>query len=173
MKPKTEIRFVEIRADDEHEGVLSGTAVSYADTATIPGIGKERFLRGAFGPVEDLDVILNRQHVRNAPLARTGGGGLVLTDGPDALRFEATPADTETARETLTLVRQKVLRGASIEFKAIEERFQGGVREIHKAKIRAIGIVDSSAYPESTIEARDAGEDDAGRSDTMRPWEWS
>ena len=98
----------------------------------------------------------------------------MLTDGPDALRFEATPADTETARETLDASSARRCSVApSIEFKAIEERFQGGVREIHKARLRAIGIVDSSAYPESTIEARDAGEDDAGRSDTMRPWEWS
>ena len=171
MKP--EIRFVELRFDDEHEGILSGTAVSYADTATIPGIGKERFMPGAFGPVDDLDVLLNRQHSRNYPLARTGGGGLVLTDGPTALRFDATLPDTAAARDTMTLVKNGILRGASIEFLAVEERFQGGVREIHKARLSAIGIVDSSAYPESTIEARDAGEDDAGRSDTMRPWEWS
>lgn len=169
---KTEIRFVELRADDEHEGILSGTAVSYADAAVIPGIGRERFMPGAFGPVDDLDVILNRQHVRLLTLARTGGGGLVLTDGPDALRFDATMPDTEAARDTLTLVRQKVLRGASVEFNAVEERFQGGVREIHKARLRAIGIVDSSAYPESTIEARDAGEDDGDRVFRRRLLRW-
>ena len=169
MKPES--RFVELRFDDDHG--LSGTAVSYTDTATIPSIGKERFLPGAFGPVESLDVILNRQHVRNSPLARTGGGGLVLTDGPEELRFEATMPDTEAARDTLTLVRQKVLRGASIEFRAVKERMQDGVRLIERALLKGISIVDSAAYPQSVIEARESDDAEAGHSDRMRPWEWS
>ena len=152
---QTEIRFVEIRADDEHEkGVLSGVAVSYSDITTIPEIGLERFMPGAFGPVDDLDVILNRQHVRNAPLARTGGGGLVLTDGPDELRFEATMPETEAARDTLLLVRSRVLRGASIEFKATRERMVSGVRTIQAARLTGIAICDRPAYPQSAVEAR-------------------
>ena len=152
MMTKTEIRFVELRADDQ--GILRGVAVSYSDTTTIPGIGRERFMPGVFGPVEELDVILNRQHVRNAPLARTGGGGLVLTDGPDALRFEATMPDTEAARDTLTLVRKKILRGASIEFASTRERMVSGVRSIQAARLTGIGVVDRSAYPQSAVEAR-------------------
>ena len=49
---------------------------------------REEFQAGAFGSVSALDVILNRQHDRRMPLARTGGGGLVLTDSTaSALRL--------------------------------------------------------------------------------------
>ncbi len=47
------------------------------------------------------DVVLNRQHQRTAPLARTGGGGLALTDTPTELRLAATLADTQDGRDVV------------------------------------------------------------------------
>ena len=77
-----EIRFAEIR----HEGrTLSGVAMRYGSIAKLPW-GPERFAPAAFGDVKAADVILNFQHDRSRPLARTGGGGLLLTDTPEALR---------------------------------------------------------------------------------------
>ena len=83
---------------------------------------------GAFGSLAGADVILNRQHDRNAPLARTGGGGLSLEDGPDVLGIRAELPPTREADDVLALVRSGVLRGLSVEFVSRSEHDEGGVR---------------------------------------------
>ena len=116
----------------------------------------ERFEPGAFGDLSGADVILNRQHLRAAPLARTGGGGLTLADGPDALRMSADLPETREAADALTLVRAGILRGLSVEFRALRERIERGVRVIVRAKLIRIGLVDEPAYKGAGVEARQA-----------------
>ena len=141
-----ETRYSELRAEGTG---LSGILMAYGDTATLPW-GRERFEVGAF---EYSDVILNAHHDRAQPLARTGAG-LELHDGPDALRMTATLPDTALARDTLTLVRSGVLRGLSVEFQALEERQDGGLRIIERASLSGLGIVDRPAYADSVVQAR-------------------
>ena len=147
--PKTETRFSELRADGDS---LTGVAVRYGDIATIGG-QLERFEPGAFGNVAALDVILNVQHERTRPIARTGGG-LTLQDGPESLRMAAALPTTQDAADALELVRSGVLRGLSVEFRAIRETFENGVRVIHEALLTGLGVVDKPAYPASVVEAR-------------------
>ena len=147
---KTETRaYSELRVDGNR---LSGTCLRYGDTATIGGIS-ERFERGAFGDVAALDVVLNRQHSRERPLARSGAG-LTLSDSPTSLTMAAELIDTADARDTLALVRAGVLRGLSIEFRSVRERIEAGVRVIESARLTGLGVVDRAAYPESTVQAR-------------------
>ena len=146
-----ERRYCEIRQDGERG--LAGTAVRYGDVATLPW-GSERIEVGAFAPIGD--VILNNAHDRGRPLARTGAG-LVLIDGRDALRMAATLPQTREAEDTLALVKAGVLRGLSIEFRAVAERFDGGIRVIERAALAGIGVVDTPAYSESEVEARRRG----------------
>lgn len=145
---ETETRYAELRADG---GNLRGTVLAYGDTAVIGG-QPERFLPGAFDPIGD--VILNFQHQRARPLARTGGD-LELTDDAEALRMAAKMPDTADGRDALTLVRQGVLRGLSVEFRAITERLEGGVRIVEKAILTGLGLVDRAAYGQSVVEARE------------------
>ncbi len=155
-----ETRYFEVRADEENGRLLSGVAVRYGDIARIPGIGREAFEAGAFGNLAEADVVLTSHHERSRPLARTGGGGLVLEDGAGELRVIAELPNTREADDTLTLVRSKVLRGLSVEFGTIRETRRGGVRMIQTARLFRIGVVDTGAYPQSTVEAR--AEADAG-----------
>ena len=148
---KTEIRFFELRAEGER--ALSGVALSYGDVATLPW-GRERFLPGAFGDVSKLDVLMDVAHDRGRALARTGGGGLILTDTPEALTVRAELAATREADDTLALIRGKVLRGLSIGFRAERERVEGDIRIVESAELRSVSIVDAPAYPESTVQAR-------------------
>ena len=141
-------RRTEIRAEGN---ALIGTALVYGDKADIGGGMLETFLPGSL--YWD-DVILNRQHTRVFPLARTGGGGLTVTGDMKSVTFRAELPDTQEGRDTRELVKAGVLRGASVEFKAERERQEGPLRVIERAMLRGIGIVDSGAYPESTIEAR-------------------
>ena len=79
-------RYAELRADGR---TLQGVLVRYGDTATQ---FRERIEPGAFGDVASLDVLLNVQHSRSKPLARSGkGGGLELTDTPEELAVSASP----------------------------------------------------------------------------------
>lgn len=111
------------------------------------------FLPGAFDPVPD-DLILNRQHNRHIPLARTPDSLQVL-DSPETLSLTATLPDTTQANDVLTLVRSKVLRGLSIEFRAVKEDFIDGIRTISKAALYGFGVVDQGQYSGSNdLEAR-------------------
>ena len=90
----------------------------YGAVAVLPW-GRERFEARAFAGGAD-DVILNRQHDRGRPLARTGAG-LVLTEAADALMLRAEiPAGVEQD-QALADVRAGILRGLSVEFVAVEE----------------------------------------------------
>ena len=152
MNEQYEIRWCgEFRQDGN---ILTGTLITYGEVSPT---FQERFLPGAFGPdVPGLDVILNSMHQRSAPIARTGAQGapLVLTDSPQALTLRADLAATQVGRDTHELVRAGVLRGLSVEFLALREDYIGGIRNIHAALLGAAGVVDSAAYVNSMVEAR-------------------
>ena len=160
MEP--ERRFLELRQSEGR--VLEGAALVYSDEAVFPW-GRERIEPGAFQPLGD--CILNRQHDRKTPLARTGGGGLELIDSPEELRIRATLPDTSSATETISLVRAKILRGLSIEFHAREERLDGDLRIISRAELMAVAVVDDPQYEQSRVSAREK-ENRAKRLRTIR-----
>lgn len=143
-------RYAELRADGDLS--LSGVALAYGDVAELPW-GRERIDAGAFGDVSGLDVRLDVQHQREEPLARTGGGGLELDDDNRSLRVRAELVDTQRARDTMALVRAGVLRGLSVEFMPTQSRFESDLEVIEKAELRAVGVVDRGAYPQSVIDA--------------------
>ena len=147
-----ERRFFDLRADVDRR-LLEGTALVYGDVAQIPG-GEETFTAGAFGDVSAIDMLLNFQHDRRRPLARTGGGGLVLTDSPERLEVSATLPNTREADDALELVRKRILRGLSIEFMTMRRRQEGTRAVITSARLGGLGLVDIPAYKASTIAAR-------------------
>ena len=146
----SEFRYCEVRREGR---VLEGTALAYGDVARV-GSRAERFEAGALGAVESLDVLLNVQHDRARPLARTGGGGLTLSDSAAALEVRAELPETREATDALALVEAGVLRGLSLEFVATRERMEGPMRVILAARLVAIGVVDKPAYRASKVSAR-------------------
>lgn len=143
-----EVRFAAFRFDAER-GLIEGIAVRYGDRASI-GPMTEEFRAGA---VRADDVILNLQHDRRRPVARSGAG-LVLTDGPDALRVSVTLPDTSYAREARELVQARILRGFSVEFRAESDRWEGDHRIVERAHLTGLALVDRPAYPDSVIAER-------------------
>ena len=144
-----ETRYTEVRADGRR---LLGTVVKYGDTAHIGG-QPERF---APGSLIASDVVLNVQHERSRPIARTGAG-LVLRDSQEGLKMDALLPETTEARDTLTLVRSGVLRGLSVEFQTLSEHEEDGTRVIDMANLSGLAVCDRPAYPGSTVEARRKG----------------
>ena len=129
----------------------------YGDTARLPWGEDERFEKGAFGDVPQLDFRLNVQHERQAIVARTGGGGLTLIDNGLSLDFRAEldPEDPDGKR-AIRKVARGLLRGASIEFMPLKWRLEGsadrGYTTVHEqCELRGGGLVDSPAYPGSTL----------------------
>ena len=147
-----ERRYAALRAEPGR--VLSGVAITYGETARIPGVGLERFEAGAFAPLGD--VRLDVQHVRSRIVARTGAG-LDLQDGSAALAVRAVLPETREAEDAHRLVSTGVLRGLSIEFTPRKERRAAGVRVVSRADLEAVSIVDTPAYPSSIVEPRRAG----------------
>ena len=138
------------RAEDDTGRVLRGTAIRYGSLAQLPW-GKEKVQPGAFSPISD--VILNVQHDRARPLARTGGG-LEIKDDSDRMAIVADLPRTREGDDSLVLVRQNVLRGLSLEFYTEAERTEADVRIIEKARLVGIGLVDTPAYSDSEVSAR-------------------
>ena len=115
----------------------------------------EKFLPGAFKIPPD-GVILNVQHDRNKPIARTPDT-LILTDTAESLELRADVPGTQEGTDTLTLVRNRILTGLSVEFRAVQEHFEAGVRVITEAVLSGVAVVDRSAYSGSVVEARRIG----------------
>ena len=145
---KLEYRFTPVSLDGR---VLSGVVMRYGEIAT--GAPRpERFDPGAFRFPDD-GVILNVQHDRNRPLARTPDT-LILKDTVAALELRAELPETREGTDTLELVRSRVLTGLSVEFRAVKEHFEAGVRVITEALLSGVAVVDRSAYSGSVVEAR-------------------
>ena len=160
----TEIRCkVELREDATlaSPGRLTGTLLTYGERASDR---PEVFERGAF----DLEaikasggIVVNRQHTRGAPIMR-----VIPELRGDALVIDAPLPDTSSGRDAAVEIRSGLMRGLSVEFKALRARMVSGVRRIASATLVAGGLVDDPSYSGSTVEVRDKG-----RPETyLRPW---
>lgn len=153
---EAERRYAEVRAEPDSR-TITGTAVPWAPRQGRGPRGPERFERGAFD-LAAADITLTLQHDRAAPIARTRTGSLVLTDTPEGLEFRAELPDTPRADQALADVRAGLLAGASVEFLAVRETAAAGVRVIQAARLAGLSLVDSPAYPDAQVQAREAAE---------------
>ena len=149
----TEFRYAgplsTIEAGSPHfEGIL----MRY-NSIGVGDFGKERFEPGAFGAVEQADVSLTIQHDRGRQVARTPQT-MKIVDSNSLLAMVAKPPATQETLDARALVQAGVLGGLSIEFRAVEQRQENGIRVISRAELAGVSIVDRPAFPESVIEAR-------------------
>ena len=161
---RTEIRCkVELREDDTRQspGRLTGVLLTYGERASDR---PELFERGAF----DLDaikasggIVINRQHTRGNPIMRVSPelrGDELVIDQP--------LPDTQAGRDAAVEIRSGLMRGLSVEFKALRARMVSGVRRIASATLVAGGLVDDPSYSGSTVEVRA----DRRPETYLRPW---
>ena len=142
-----EYRFAEVEVRDAG-AVVEGVVMPYGTTARIMGAFDESVEAGAF---KFDDVVLNRMHVREDLIARTGGGGLTLTDSASTLTLRADiPKYREDIRDQ---VNRRILRGLSVEMRVTAEDWPSPDRRIVKAaELLGIGLVDRAAYGEATAQ---------------------
>ena len=158
LSPDSPFADYGLGADDEP---LRGTLLRYGERAQMPGF-VELFEPRAFGDLAERDVILNLFHRRDRPIVRTGGGGLILEeDGPEIRALIDFPP-TRDGEDAAELICRGIIRGLSVEFRAIDEAWDGNLRRIKEAELLGAGLVDSPAYTGSRIAQR-ALERAAGR----------
>lgn len=144
---RMERRFIEFRADGR---VIEGPLMVYGDEAQF-GDWRERFEPRSL-QVRD-DVIVNLQHDRRRPVARTGAG--LRIDATDReVRADIRLPETVFGREAHELVQANILRGFSVEFRARQDRWEGKTRIIERADLLGFALVDRPAYPAAQIADR-------------------
>ena len=86
-------------------------------------------------------MILNEQHNRAAPILR-----FVPEVRGKELVIDAPLPDTARGRDAATMIRNKTMRGLSVEFRATEEGRRAGMREVRAATLTAAALVDDPSY---------------------------
>ena len=146
MEFERHLTGLELRAENRR---LSGVVLSYADVSPSH---RERFERGSLRMADA--VPLNIGHDAMRAVAWQPGGGLELADAEDALRMVAEVPPIPAGDAALALVREGRATGLSIEFRAVRERREAGLRVVEEAELRGIAIVAAPSYEASRVEAR-------------------
>ena len=147
-----EFRFSPLTTVEVGAPHFEGVIMRYGAIGEGP-YGKEVFLPGSFGDLSQSSILLNIQHDRSRPIARTPDT-MTLADTTSMLTLTAKPPDTTEVRDAKLMVQAKILTGLSIEFNATEHAHRNGVRVVSRAELVGVGLVDTPAYPASTVEAR-------------------
>ena len=160
----TEIRCrIELREDATlaSPGRLTGTLLTYGERASDR---PELFERGSIdlaAITASGGIVINRQHTRGAPIMR-----VIPELRGDALVIDAQLPESTAGRDAAVEIRSGLMRGLSVEFKALRARMVSGVRRISAATLVAGGLVDDPSYSGSTVEVRDKGQTETW----LRPW---
>lgn len=163
-----EIRVCEIRActsaEDNARLIIEGMPIVYEQPTTINDpAGKfiEVIKRGALEGADLSDARLLYNHdLSKVPLARTPKT-MQFTNDPAGLKMVATLPETEEARSVYTAVQRGDLSGMSFAFKvpAGGDKYDPATntRTITKIeKVYEVSIVPFPAYPQTSVEAREA-----------------
>jgi len=148
---ETTVVPLELRKSNDH--ALEGIAVPYDVTTMKAGYPRgERFLPGAFAEIDATAKIRLTDSHLEGDQRRPVGVGTSFRDTPagllSAFRFYDTP-EGRGARENVI---EGTYGGLSVGFVPIEERIgDDGAREIVKARLFHVSLVDEPAYDDARI----------------------
>ena len=147
-----EYRFAELRFDEPSRKV-GGAVVRYDDRAVLaPGI-EERINAGAFGDVQEIQVPVTIQHERSRLIGRTGSNA-TLSDTGKALEMAMTMPQTRDGDDAMTLIRDGILTGISVEMRVEDDVWANRTRTIRRARMIGYSLVSNPAYRKSELELR-------------------
>ena len=136
----------ELRAEGRR---LSGDVLVFGDVSPTH---RERFEAGSIRLAEA--VHLDLHHDREKAVAWHPGGGLSLAIDDRAMTMRAEVPPIPAGDRALAEVRAGRATGLSVEFHALEEKREAGVRVVTAARVEGIGIVRAPSYESSRVEAR-------------------
>ena len=141
---------LECRSDGRR---LSGPALLWGETSATH---RERFLPGSISLDSNIKW-LDLDHDERLVLASTDSRLAFKTDSK-GLHLEADLSPRlPLLNEAISSVKNGKRTGLSIEFRAVEERQENGVRIIEKALLAGVGLVRDPSYESSRVEARAKG----------------
>ena len=145
---------LECRADDTRmsPGRVHGVLLTYGARARDRA---EVFEPGSLVWDEE-GVVLNHSHDRRSPIMRFKPE----VRGQDII-IDAPLPDTTRGRDAALDIRNRTLRGLSVEFRSLQEFRRGGVRRIVRARLGGAGLVDSGSYG-NRLELRHAAQGEPG-----------
>ena len=138
---------LELRAEGRR---LDGVVMRFGDVSPSH---RERFEAGSIRFADT--VHLDLEHDPERAIAWMPDGGLDLTADDRELRLEvAAVPPIPAGNRALDMIRSGKATGLSVEFKAVKERREAGIRVIEDAILGGVGIVRSPSYEQSRVEAR-------------------
>ena len=140
---------IEVREDaGGGPGRIVGTLLTYNEKASDR---PEVFRQGSLSWPED-GIVLREQHDRAQPIAR-----VVPELRGDKVIIDALLPDTGRARDAVTMIREGVFRGLSVEFAGAKSSQVSGIRFIDSARLVGAGLVDDPSYSGSRVDVRSKG----------------
>jgi len=110
------------------------------------------------------DILCLRDHDPAVLLGRTKSNTLELREDDQGLYFSLAVPDTQAGRDLLALAERGDLGGMSFGFRAIDDDWQGDLRELRQVELHEVSIVQAfPAYEATTVEARARRPFDANR----------
>ena len=113
---------------------------------------RERFAPQAFE--WDGSVVLDLEHRNLEAVAWHPDGGLSLVQDDDTLTMTAELPPIPAAHKALEMIGRKEIRGLSVQFHALEQAREDGIRVIKRARLSGIGLVRDPAYRGTSVELR-------------------
>ncbi len=155
------VEDIELRVSDGDTPKITGYAAKFNKWSEDLGWFKERIQKGAFDEaLKTSDVRALKNHDSNLLLGRTPDS-LKLVTNSVGLRFEITPPDTVTVRDTIEEIRHKILTGCSFAFTVAEHSWDDEADPPKRTIIRIkelfdIGPVTYPAYPDTAVDTKAA-----------------
>ena len=163
MEMKKEVRLAELRTRDDLDMVVEGRAV-VSDTPTVmyesDGVKYYEVIdRQALDGCDMKDVAFKYNHSQSVMvMARTRNRTLELVPDNHGLLIRATLANTTAGRDLYELIRRKDVDKMSFAFTVDKESYDRDTRTrtiLRFKKIWDVSAVDTPAYPDTSITARD------------------
>ena len=142
--------------DDEERSVPSGPPAGRSllirlfkwDEVALTPQGRESFSRGAFTDTVPSNVLIESQAHGGSIV---GKGEAIEDDGVGPL-LRARVSATTDGDDLLTLIKDGVLKAASVVFRPTQSRHRSdGVIERNKADLKKVAILPSGAYPSASV----------------------
>lgn len=150
--------LVEVRASEDERKIVGHAAVFNAWSDDLGGF-REKVMPGCFAETivtDDIRCLFN--HDYNYPLGRRTAGTLTLREDERGLYFEATPPDTQWARDLMVSISRGDVDQCSFAFHTKKDVWgtdeEGEYRELHKVQLYDVGPVTFPAYPQTDAGVR-------------------
>jgi phage head maturation protease len=147
---------------------IKGLVVPFSKVGNTSA-GPVRFQFGAFGDIDESQIVLNMEHDRTRPLGRGIAGSQEITPAGISMAFKIAP--TGAGNDALVEASEGLRPAFSIEAKVNEYTIEKGVMVVASANLEAVAHVTSPAFKDATISSVAASEADPETTEAEIPAE--